>query len=314
VARDVASAQRFFQGPVFIIGDPRQAGDEYASKLLWSLQKERIKNPIVLEFFTPPPSDFLPKVGKALHNYNVQISAESHDEVVRRTFGKGYNNDRLEETIRQTLENGCQRFDLFFMVGLAKQNYASVIDTARYGISLMKEFASYRKLHPMISPLAPFIDPGSKVYENPQKYGYHLYCRNLEDHCQALRAPTWKYMLSYETEWLTRDEIVESTYEAALMLNQAKKELGIITAQEAATVESQCKEALKLIHDVDKAVNRHGTDFKREEIFSPAIGAQHLRSSSLCPKKELEWPASSILRSAPRILWGLCPWSGRRSS
>lgn len=310
VAEDVRSAQRFFQGPVFIIGDPGQAGDGYASRLLAALGKEKIKNPIVLEFFTPPPTDFFQKVAKVIPNYNVQLSAETHDEDIRRAFGKGYSNKRLEETIKNALENGCQRFDLFFMTGISKQDFNSVMDTARYCVSLMKEFSPYKRLHPMISPLAPFVDPGSKVYENPEKYGYRLYCHDLEEHCQALHAPSWKYMLSYETQWLSRDEIVESTYEAALILNRGKKDVGLVSSEEADTVESQCKEALELIHRVDKAVKEYGPDFKREEVFSLATGTKHLHSSTLCAKKELEWPASSIIRSAPKILWNLLPRSG----
>ncbi len=310
VAKDIKSAQNFLNGPAFIIGDPFQASNDYAERLLRALKKEKISNPVVLEFFTPPPPDFFEKVNKAIPHYNVQLSAESHDEEVRRAFGKGYSNKKLEETIQNALKNGCERFDLFFMVGLSKQNYTSVLDTAHYCTSIMKEFSHEKKLHPMISPLAPFIDPGSKVYENPQKYGYHLYWKDLEEHCQALHAPTWKYMLSYETEWLTRDEIVESTYESAIILNKAKLELGLISSKDGASVDTQSREALSLIHAVDKAVKEYGPDFNREEVFSMATGTKHLNASTLCPKKELEWPASSILMSTPKILWNLIPRGG----
>ncbi|MBI4333512.1 MAG: TIGR04190 family B12-binding domain/radical SAM domain protein [Chloroflexi bacterium] len=311
VVEDILSAQRFFQGPVFVIGDPYQESPEYASRLLWSLRKAKVKNPLVVEFFLPPPPDFFPRIAGAVPSYNIQLSAESHDEEVRRAFGKGYANKPLENTIKNALEHGCQRFDLFFMTGLGKQTYASVLDTARYCIALMKEFRSFARLHPMISPLAPFIDPGSKVYENPQRYGYKLYCRDLEEHARALHAPSWKYMMSYETEWMNRDEVVESTYEAALMLNQGKKELGLIPRREAEAIEFQCKEALDLIHLVDKAVAQHGIDFKREDILPVATGVRHLHSSTLCAKRELEWPARSIIKSAPRILWSLLPWRRR---
>ncbi len=305
IVRDILGAQRFFAGPVFVIGDPFQAGDEFAWKLVDALGKAKMKNPLVVEFFLPPPGDFFARLAKAVPSYNVQLSAESHDEDVRRAFGKGYSNKALEETIKNALDHGCRRFDLFFMNGLGKQNYRSVLDTAQYSVSLMKDFGKYGRLHPMMSPLAPFIDPGSKVYENPQRYGYKLYCNDLESHCKALQAPSWKYMLSYETQWMTRDEIVESTYESALIMNQAKKEMGLISRQQAGSIEAQCKEALDLIHRVDTAVAAHGMDFPREDVVSIGVGTKHLNSATLCPKKELQWPASSIIKSTPKILWSL---------
>jgi len=314
IVKDILSAQRFFKGPVFIIGDPLQKSEDYASRLLSSLEKAKIKNPLVVEFFLPPPADFFVRLSKAVPAYNVQFSVESHDEEIRRAFGKGYSNKALEETIKNALENGCQRFDLFFMTGLGKQNYASVLDTARYCDRLLKEFGKFGgRLHPMISPLAPFIDPGSKVYENPAKYGYKLYCQDLESHCRALHAPSWKYMMSYETEWMNRDEIVESTYDASLMLNQSKKELKIISGDQADSIDAQCKEALDLIHRVDKAVAEHGIDFDRDKVMSISVSTSHLNSETMCPKKELEWPASSIIKSTPKILWSLLPWGNGHS-
>ncbi|MBI2934894.1 MAG: TIGR04190 family B12-binding domain/radical SAM domain protein [Chloroflexi bacterium] len=309
IVTDIMSAQRFFDGPVFIIGDPFQAGDEYAARLLKALEKTKIRNPLVVEFFLPPPANFFSRLAQVAPGYNVQLSAESHDEEVRRAFGKGYSNKALEATIKSALDNGCRRFDLFFMNGLGKQNYNSVLDTARYSIHLINEFGKYGRLHPMMSPLAPFVDPGSKVYENPQKYGYKLFCNDLESHCRALNAPSWKYMLSYETDWMTRSEIVDSTYEAALMMNRAKEKSGLISHQQAHSIEAQCREALDLIYRVDRAVTEHGMDFPREKVVSIAAGAKHLHSSTLCPKKELQWPASSIVKSAPRILWSLLPWN-----
>jgi hypothetical protein len=48
------------------------------------------------------------------------------------------------------------------------------------------------------------------------------------DHRQALLAPSWKYVLNYETEWMNRDQIVAATYEAGRRLNQIKAEYGVV--------------------------------------------------------------------------------------
>jgi hypothetical protein len=36
-------------------------------------------------------------------------------------------------------------------------------------------------------------------------------------------------MLSYETRWMTRDEIVQSSYQAGLRLNALKERFGLLT-------------------------------------------------------------------------------------
>ena len=36
--------------------------------------------------------------------------------------------------------------------------------------------------------MAPFLDPGSLVFDNPEEYGYTLRATTLEEHRQLLRA------------------------------------------------------------------------------------------------------------------------------
>ena len=40
----------------------------------------------------------------------------------------------------------------------------------------------------MTSPMAPFLDVGSMAFDNPEKFGYKLRARTLEEH----RAPVGK--------------------------------------------------------------------------------------------------------------------------
>ena len=88
------------------------------------------------------------------------MSAESHDEGVRRRFGKNYDNASLETTIKDAFELGCLRFDLFFMIGLPEQTAESVRGTIDYCDRLLASLGPehVKKLHPFISPLAPFLD------------------------------------------------------------------------------------------------------------------------------------------------------------
>lgn len=310
IVKDIISIQRYLNGPVFVIGDIRQPGEEYADELLEAMSKAKIRAPIVLELFAPAGRDFFRKVNKAVPNYNIQWSPDSTDEEVRHAFGKGYSNRDIENTIQNALDNGCKRFDLFFMIGLPRQTYSSVMKDVAYLRSLLKEYNHQRRLFPFISPLAPFVDPGSRVFENPTKYGYRVFYRTLEEHRRALKRPSWKYMLNYETEWMSRDEIVMSTYDAAILFNQLKSEYGLIPRDVAESVEARAKGAIGLMKAIDRIVEEHG--FDSAMIMCLKKDADRLSSSSICQKKELNWPASSFVRNAPRIIWALATGSGYR--
>ncbi len=302
IARDVRSIQRYLSAPVFIIGDIRQSGDDYADELLSALRAEKGKGQIVLELFAPASRQFFQKVKSAIPKFNIQMSVETHDEEVRKAFGKGYKNRDMEETIKYALEAGCQRFDLFFMTGLPKQDYNSVMDTAGYCDRLLTDLDGDQRLHPYISPMAPFLDPGSMVFENPQAFGYTSLFRSLEEHRQALLNPSWKYMLSYETQWMSRGEIVESAYQVALAFNAFKRKHGLVSARTAEEVEQRGRDALSLIEEVDRLVKQGELELGQERMTQTAA----LSISATCEKRELEWPAVSFLRNVPRILRATC--------
>jgi B12-binding domain/radical SAM domain protein len=299
LVKDIVSIQRYLNGPVFVIGDIRQPGGDYADKFLRALKAAKVKAPIVLELFAPATSGFFENINKAIPNYNIQWSPDSTSEDVRRAFGKGYSNIDIESTIKAALDNGCRRFDLFFMIGLPKQTYSLVMQDASYLRGLVKDFRN--RLAPFISPLAPFVDPGSKAFEDPERYGYKLSCRTLEEHRRSLNRPSWKYMLNYETQWMSKDEIVMSTYEAGIAFNQIKREYGLIAPDVASGVEARARSAMALMKQIDRIVSEHGLE--SDKVMALKQEADTLSSSSICQKKELNWPAASFMRNAPRIIW-----------
>jgi radical SAM superfamily enzyme YgiQ (UPF0313 family) len=298
IANDIYSIQRYLNGPVFIIGDIRQPGEDYTEELLEAMGKRGVNGPIVLELFGPAGEDFFKKVSKVIPQYNIQISPESHDEEVRYAFGKPWRNVDIENTIKASIENNCQRFDLFYMIGLPKQDYLSVMGTVAYMRKLFEEFDGGGKVHPHISPLAPFIDPGSMVFERPEDYGYKLLYRTLEEHRQALLSPAWSYMLNYETNWLTRGEITDVTYEAALGFNESKREFGLISSQAADQVKDRIRKDINIVKELDRQMEQYGQASWYDE-------EKELCLASTVSKRELEWPARSFTRSMPRILWNL---------
>ena len=207
--------------------------------------------------------------------------------------------------IGDAIDLGSKRIDLFFMIGLPKQTYSSVMETVDYCRSLLERFRSYGKLIPFISPLAPFLDPGSTVFEAPEKFGYRLLYHTVEEHRQALMAPSWKYILNYETEWMSRDEIVASTYEAGRRLNRLKAEFGLIDGKTAESVDNRIEGAVQMMKEIDR-IMALPDEKARELALDPNLNGRlslHAYSmSTICEKKELEWPTRFIRMNFFKII------------
>jgi len=285
LAADIHRIAEYTGAPVIVLGDLLQAGRDYSDRFLDAMKKYRIRNEVCVEFFSPPPVDFLEKLADSIETFNVEISPESHDLQVRKTFGKNYDNAALENMIETLIRVGCRRIDLFFMVGLPYQTYASVMETVKYCGSLLARYGGNGdrgRVLPLIAPLAPFIDPGSGIFEDPEKFGYRFFYRTLKEHRRAMLMPSWKYTLNYETKWMTRDEIVKATYDGALALLDIKERYGVIDDRNAARVRDHLERAIKLN---EKITGPHNLDDAlREEIFSLNT------LDSVCGKHELDWP------------------------
>jgi len=304
IAQDMALISQYSRAPIIILGDILQAGPGYARDLLNELNGKNIKNHIALEFLSPPSREFLQMMADSIPNFNMQISPESHDEKIRRAFGRAYDNHSLERSIENALELGCKRVDVFFMIGLPGQTSQSVSQTIGYCEELLEKYGrgSNGKIHPYISPLAPFLDPGSRAFENPQKYGYRLFYKTLEEHRQALLQPSWKYMLNYETEWMSRDELVTSTYDAALELNRLKAKYGLLKQKEAEKIEVRIKEAKELIRRIDEIVSIQDKKLQEQKMVELTNQFAQLGSSSICGKKELRWPTRLVRFNLLKVL------------
>lgn len=308
LAQDVRSIHRLSRGPVFILGDIRQPGMEYAQRFLKAMDGR--KDPVMMEVFGPVSREFLEQVAAAMPNFCLEISPESHDPALRRAFGRTYSNEALERMIEDALEVGCRRLDVFFMVGLPQQTYASVMETVDYCQTLLERHKGDGRLRPFISPLAPFLDPGSLAFENPERYGYRLLCHTLEDHRQALLSPSWKHVLNYETVWMTRDEIVASTYEAGLRLNRLKARYGLVDSQQAREIEERIHRAVDLMARIDRLmetacpepVEGAGPEELERQLQAMKSQMDGASTSTVCEKSELDLPVGRGKLNPVRIL------------
>ena len=293
LVKEIRDVAHHLKGPIFVIGDLFQGDTSYGEEILSLLKKEDIRNHFVFEFFRPPSTEHVKMISASVANFNVEISPESHDEKVRHAFGRPYTNKSMERLIESLIEYGCKRIDLFFMVGLQYQNYRSVMDTVTYCDDLLKRVGKSKVVTPFISPLAPFVDPGSMVFESPEEYGYRLFFRDAESHRQAMLQPSWKYFLNYETEWLTRDEIVDATYQAALNLNAVKMGHGLISSDTFFKIEKRILFSLDTMAKIDEVMEMEEED-REERLAELRIDVEN-NISTIGEKKELQWP-TGILR------------------
>jgi B12-binding domain/radical SAM domain protein len=303
LAYDVYKITQYMRSPIFVLGDVRQASTAYAEAFLSSLARYKIKNEVALEFFTPPAPDFFEMVSRSLNRWSLEISLESHDEVVRRKFGKGYfSHEALVESLKSAFKHGCRRADVYFMSGIPFQTKESVLETVDYCDQLYRELDGNPHLLTFISPMAPFLDPGSRAFESPSDFGYRLTAKTLEDHRQALLAPSWKYILNYESQFLPRDELVESTYQAALGLNRIKAKYGAIREVKASLTEERVKRACEVMKRIDEIASLEGK-IQETKLETLRLEMKEYSMSTICDKRELEWRTSYFNRfKATRIL------------
>ena len=303
VAQDIKLISRYLKGPVFIVGDIQQPSEDYADSLLSVLKSLGIDNHVVLEFFDMPSGKLLEKIADCIPRFNIQISPESHDEEIRKLFGRPYSNQQMEEAIDRALKLGCQKFDLFFMTGLPKQTVKSILDTVQYCDYLLERFGKSKKVFPFIAPLAPFLDPGSEVFENPEKFGYRLLCHTLEEHRLAMLEPSWKYMLSYETRWMSREDIVYGSYDAALELNRIKYKHGLLTYEKFKKADGRIQQAVRVMREIDEIVENETNEIRERKLADLKKKMDRLRDSTICDKSQLEWPTRFFKMDMPA--WSL---------
>jgi len=287
LVKNIKDISRFPRGPIFLVGDLMQAGDAHAYAVLALLREAGIKNEIVFELFDMPPLAFLDAIDRSVQNWSLELSPESHDVAIRRVQDRTtfFTNEEMERVIQRTLSLRCHRVDVFFMIGLSQQTRQSVMDTIAYCEHLFQQ--SDKRLSCFISPMGPFLDPGSWGFEDPESLGYTLFARTLEEHRQLLVQPTWKHILNYETRWMNREALVDATYDAAEALNALKMRYGRIEEVQGRKVAARIAQA--------RALKARLEAIERGEEDDPAVlqsmrGEVHEFSvSTVCDKQELFW-------------------------
>lgn len=241
VIRDVASAARIIRARIFLGSDMQSPGEDYYREVFQRFRALRISNPLVIEVMRPAPFEFLKAAAEAARNVTLLISADTHDEALRMRFGRKYRNAELEQMIGAALDAGFKAVRVFFGIGLPGQDAASVMSTIDYCGYLLEKFGCDGRLFPFISSLLPFIEPGSRAFKSPGRYGYTNIHSTLGDYRNAMRQRSWAQTLGYETCDMDRSAIVETTYEATIALNRLLEKNNLVTTRSRRGVEERLK-------------------------------------------------------------------------
>ena len=174
------------------------------------------------------------------------------------------------------------------MTGIPKQTAASVRETGAYVQHLYERVNYDPRLVVLTSPMAPFLDVGSIAFDNPEKYGYKLRARTFEEHRERMILPSWKHIMNYESTYMSVDEMVDATYDAALDLNRIKGEHGILDAGMAAATDKRIREAREQMNRLDDVLY-NGTGRIDARLGALKAEFERLSENTVAEKSELNW-------------------------
>jgi len=305
LADDMESVANYLKAPIFVIGDIRQNGNGYAEKLFSEIKRRKIDNHIAFELFKPANEEFYKMAESALGEYSIEFSPDSHDERVRDALGRNYDNASIETTVQKAFMHGCTRFDLFYMTGLPEQTRESAMDSVRAARKLWDSVGKEDHLYIYNAPFAPFVDPGSRAFEDPERWGYRFFARTLEEHRVLLDNPSWKHVLSYETKWMTRDDIADISYDAALELAKIEYQCGHSSKEMYEERSERTATARAMLKRIDDILLIKDARERESELWNIKEEGERLMHSTVCNKKDLDWETGSIWSNTPRIISGL---------
>ena len=281
--QDIECIQRFCRTPIFVIGDIRQGGMKYVDEFLERVCALRPTNELVFELFWGADDDFFEKVEHAVRKYSLEITLESADEDVRRKNGKfSCTNQEIVQLVRSALDHGCRKLDIFFMVGLPHQTRESALRNIDFCEEIHRACGLDKRLCYFVAPLAPFLDPASRAFEHPEQFGLKRLADTLEDHIRHFSAPSWEFILNYETDLLDREQIVKTMYASLDKLNDFKLQYGLIAPDVHSKIAGEIVDSLAYMELVRTAV-RNGTPLEELPQF---LESDHGAART---QRELRW-------------------------
>jgi B12-binding domain/radical SAM domain protein len=271
VALEIELVQETIGAPVFITGDLSAAGTKYHDALFSEVKSRGIDLPLLTEYFIPPNAEYFKKLSKVFPDFSAEISPDSSAESIRHANGRNYTNAALESSIGEAKKAGCKKFDVYFIIGLSGQGRADVEADIDYASYLIKKYnGEGMDLDAFIAPLAPFVDPASLFFEMPDKYGYKLKAKHIMEFYNLLdKGKSWEDHLNYETNTMSKKDIIESTYMAGIKMVETNAAAGKMDEATAASMISGIRDYISgKPYTTDSDMSRHLTYLNKQIEWS----------------------------------------------
>jgi len=201
---------------LYLYGDFRIFGEKYRQEFLDYAKNADIKCRVVVEFFTPGNEKYIDFLQSAFPKLEATLSPESGNEKIREKVYKRYSNKELIRHCEIVSERQIPQ-STYFMMCLPMQGPAEV----QSDFSIMEQLLDiylknnrYNDLNHDIIPytLLQYPDPGSVIFQQPEKFGYTLLIKSFNDLVQSLKSQTWQDIIGYKTSWFPDRKIIVETF------------------------------------------------------------------------------------------------------
>ena len=105
--------------------------------------------------------------------------------------------------------------------------------------------------------------------------------------------------MNYETDWLTRQQIMDSSYEAILRLNQLRVKYDIVPRKLTEISDRRLRDASEMAHRIDDLLSKN--DMEAIERLKPEV--DKINAYPVAEKIQLEVPPPLIRLKPFRALW-----------
>ena len=188
--------------------DPQMAGRKYWQTLFRRLREEKIEIGAYIEIINLPAEEFAKEFERtfALEFSTLAITPLSGSEKIRMKNGKDFTNKALLNKIELQEKLGIP-YALYFATGLPFENEISFEKT----LHLAEKVSSGSHLKMIFN--TPFtLDPGSPMYNNPEKYGVFPHLRSFNDYyerCEKRANGEAFDLFGYHTENLSTRKMMK---------------------------------------------------------------------------------------------------------
>jgi B12-binding domain/radical SAM domain protein len=261
---------------VYLVGDVSQAAPDYLSRFLRGARG--FPDLVSFDVFQPIPRRLLSDIITALPYCALEMLMYSPLPEIRQAAGRYYSNAAIEQTISDALALGYARVRLYFVIGLPHQSASAACDAVEYADELLTRFEGDRRLQPLVTPLVPFLEPGSLAFEDSDRLGVRRCCGTVEEHRRARLAPSWKHALNYHTTHMTRDDLARVTYEITAAMARVRGKHNLLSGQQVAEVEQTVSLTRRLMDDIDNLVREEDPERIQDRLshLKPQIDAANL--------------------------------------